>query len=262
MILHEDARAAIRRLDDYSVALVVTSPPYNVGVDYPGHDDAMPWDDYWQMIADVLGPLLNEKLIVGGRLAVNWPSYAVSKRPGYSHHHRFAEMCRAWGAPLLAEITWHQGSSDGKPCQWGSFKMASAPRFSAASEVIQVWCRETTTRPDAARETGITNEQFIEWTKCLWRFSGRPGIRSYPATFPPELPERLILLLTLPGDLVADPFCGTGTTLEAAKRLGRRWWGCDVSERAIEIARRRLSDCDSLFAPDCLCRPDAEPELT
>jgi len=63
----------------------------------------------------------------------------------------------------------------------------------------------------------------------------------YPGQKPLALLETIIRAASDPGDLVADFFCGSGTTLVAAKRLGRRWIGCDLSPRAVALTRRRLA---------------------
>jgi len=65
----------------------------------------------------------------------------------------------------------------------------------------------------------------------------------YPTQKPLRLIEPLVLALSRPGDLVVDPFCGSGTTLVAAARHGRRWLGCDIAPAAIAIAKRRLDAC-------------------
>jgi len=62
----------------------------------------------------------------------------------------------------------------------------------------------------------------------------------YPTQKPERLLERIIEALTDPGDVVADLFCGSGTTLAVAERLGRRWLGCDISPKAVGVARKRL----------------------
>lgn len=69
----------------------------------------------------------------------------------------------------------------------------------------------------------------------------------YPTQKPEALLRRILEATTLPGDLVADPFCGSGTTLAAAERLGRRWIGCDSSDRAIAVARARLEGQGAAF---------------
>ena len=65
----------------------------------------------------------------------------------------------------------------------------------------------------------------------------------YPTQKPEALLERIIRASTDPGDVVADFFCGSGTTLAVAERLGRRWIGCDASPEAVRLARRRLGAC-------------------
>jgi site-specific DNA-methyltransferase (adenine-specific) len=112
--------------------------------------------------------------------------------------------------------------------------------------LIQVWAVGSPSRTDRKGKNDITDGEFQTYTNGLWRFNGRkdPG---YPATFPPELPERLIKLFTWPEELVVDCFCGSGTTLCAAKRLGRQWWGCDVNNKAVKLARRRIAEIDCLF---------------
>ena len=62
----------------------------------------------------------------------------------------------------------------------------------------------------------------------------------YPTQKPETLLERIILASSNEGDLVADFFCGSGTTLAVAKRLERRWLGCDINPEAVAIAEKRL----------------------
>jgi site-specific DNA-methyltransferase (adenine-specific) len=86
----------------------------------------------------------------------------------------------------------------------------------------------------------------------------------YPTQKPEKLLERLLLACSRPGDLVADLCCGSGTTLAAAERLGRRWVGCDIGALAIHTARKRLLDLPGppsfslrSFSP----RPDDAPKV-
>ena len=63
----------------------------------------------------------------------------------------------------------------------------------------------------------------------------------YPTQKPVAVAERIIRASSNEGDLVADPFCGSGTALVAARRLGRRWWGCDLNLEAVALAESRLA---------------------
>lgn len=86
----------------------------------------------------------------------------------------------------------------------------------------------------------ITNQDFVDWTRSIWHFPTESAERvGHPAPFPEELPRRLILLYTFPGDLVLDPFCGVGTTCLAVQQLGRRWVGVDIDGGYLRTARAR-----------------------
>jgi DNA modification methylase len=87
--------------------------------------------------------------------------------------------------------------------------------------------------------SGMTSGCRGRWR--LGRSQGEHAERvGYPAAFPEELPRRLMKLLSFPGDLVVDPFVGSGTTAIVARSLGRRFWGCDRNQTAVERAWRRL----------------------
>src|SRR5204862_6640023 len=111
-------------------------------------------------------------------------------------------------------------------------------------------------RPGRARaeaglphENTLITEDFMELTLDLWQLPSESARRvGHPAPFPVELPERLIRLFTFAGDLVLDPFMGSGSALVAAARLGRRYVGYDTDPAYVEIARRRVAS-DEARAP-------------
>ena len=88
----------------------------------------------------------------------------------------------------------------------------------------------------------------------------------YPTQKPLKLYERVIKASSNPGDVVLDPFCGCATTCEAAERLGRRWIGIDLSEKAAELVRQRCRDIDgfldeSVHRRDIPLRTDRDPPI-
>jgi site-specific DNA-methyltransferase (adenine-specific) len=96
--------------------------------------------------------------------------------------------------------------------------------------------------PSSTNADDITREQFLEAGRGPWTFSGesRPW-EGHPAAFPSELPRRLVRYLSRVGDVVLDPFCGSGTALVAALDLKRHVYGFDISAEYVESARRRVA---------------------
>jgi site-specific DNA-methyltransferase (adenine-specific) len=88
----------------------------------------------------------------------------------------------------------------------------------------------------------MTTEDFLEATVDVWEIPAESATRvGHPAPFPVELPRRLIELYTYAGDLVLDPFIGSGTTAVAAVRTARHFVGFDTDESYVALARRRLA---------------------
>jgi site-specific DNA-methyltransferase (adenine-specific) len=123
---------------------------------------------------------------------------------------------------------------------WGSFASASAPYVIAPVEMIVILYKYTW-RKRRKGISDITKEEFIQWTNGVWTFPGEnPKRVGHPAPFPLELPRRCIKLFSFVGDIVLDPFVGSGTTVVAAYLLNRIGIGIDISRKYCEIAKKRL----------------------
>jgi site-specific DNA-methyltransferase (adenine-specific) len=93
----------------------------------------------------------------------------------------------------------------------------------------------------SGKGTAFTEEEPGELTKSVWTF---PAVSArsigHPAPFPEELPHRLIKLYTFKGDIILDPFCGSGTTCLSAIKNGRHYIGYDVDEKYVKLANKRI----------------------
>ena len=125
----------------------------------------------------------------------------------------------------------------------GQLKSAANPTLRDVHEYILVLSKDTYRRPrPEGRESTISRDDFLEWTKSVWQFPAESARRvGHPAPFPVELPRRCIELYTYSGEVVLDPFMGSGTTAIAALQTGRRFVGYEVSEEYRALAYRRLS---------------------
>jgi site-specific DNA-methyltransferase (adenine-specific) len=88
----------------------------------------------------------------------------------------------------------------------------------------------------------ITKEEFMAWTKSIWTMKAESAKKiGHPAPFPEELPRRLIKLYSFTGDIVLDPFMGSGTTAVASLREERNFVGYEINENYLEAANKRIA---------------------
>lgn len=228
------------------VQAVVTSPPYNVGIEYDVHDDTMPWDAY-RVLAGSTARALRAALVDGGRVWVNVaPVVQASPGEGRAAKDRVS-LIALWAGELehvglspADAIAWC--SVRGSGTAWGSFESPSAPNVRGDWEMV-LWYfkgRYHRTPPEGYEKWRDKVGGWPALVSNVWHL--QPETRDgHPAPFPVELASRCIRLSTWPGETVLDPFMGSGTTLVAAKALSRRAIGIEMSERYCELAARRLS---------------------
>ncbi len=225
-------------LPDASVHLMVTSPPYNVKKEY---DEDLSLDQYRELLRCVFRETYRV-LVTGGRACVNVAN--LGRRPYIPLHRYIIEDMEALGFLMRGEILWNKGSSASPSTAWGSWKSAANPVLRDVHEYIMVFSKQSFSRKRLKHhEDTIRKEDFLDWTKSVWSFPAVPA-RSvgHPAPFPEELPRRLIELYTFKGDVVLDPFCGSGTTCIAAARAGRHFLGYEISPEYCHLAENRLKD--------------------
>ena len=226
----------MEELPDDCVALMVTSPPYNVGKEY---DDDLTLHDY----LDLLHRVLKETARVlepGGRVAVNIAN--LGRKPYLPLNHHVARMLGDIGLLLRGEIVWQKAAGAGGSCAWGSWQSAKNPTLRDVHEYLLVASKGTYSRTRAGDDT-ITKEEFLAATTSVWTMKPASARRiGHPAPFPVELPARLIELYTFAGDLVLDPFMGSGSTAVAAVQANRRFVGYDTNDAYLQIARQRVAE--------------------
>jgi site-specific DNA-methyltransferase (adenine-specific) len=151
------------------------------------------------------------------------------------------------GYLMRGEVLWNKEASAGNSTAWGSWQSASNPVLRDIHEYILIFSKETFTRKKGGKENTISREAFLEWTKSIWTF---PAVSAksigHPAPFPEELPHRLIQLYTFEGDVVLDPFCGSGSTCLTALKDGRHYIGYDNEEEYVKLAKQRIEEYVSL----------------
>ena len=223
-------------IPDNSVHLMITSPPYNVRKSY---DDDLSLEEYLSLLRAVFKETWRV-LVPGGRTAINIAN--IGRKPYLPLHAFIIEIMCDIGFHMRGEIIWNKGASSGVSCAWGSFASASNPCLRDVHEYILIFSKLTNKLERTEKENTIEKEDFIEWTKSIWTFPAASAKKiGHPAPFPEELPRRLMELYSFKGDVVLDPFIGSGTTALAALKLKRHFIGYEISPEYVDLANTQIS---------------------
>ena len=262
-IIQGDCIIEMGKLPESTVDLVVTSPPYNVGIDYDSHDDRMTMEDYWEFTEQWLSKsyrLLKDD----GRIAVNIPyEVNVQDRGG-----RILFMSEFWsimkkvgfqfyGLVDLDENSPHRS----KTTAWGSWMSPSSPYIYNPKECVILAYKKDRIKKvkgepqwkgelvDLEQEDGTIKQkmmyqeedkkEFMSLVYGQWEYFADTKQQT-KATFSMDIPMKSIKILTYRNDVVLDPFVGSGTSLVAAEVSGRRWIGIELSENYSKVAKDRV----------------------
>ena len=225
------------------VNLVVTSPPYNVGIQYENHVDTMTYEQYlvW---CKVWLKKVYDVMATDGRICINVPisvTFDHLKKKGeevinYPISADYIRIAQEVGFKFYRMIIWEKMGSN-KTC-WGSWRSARAPFVIDPSECILVFYKGTWKR-EAKGESTISAKEFMLYIKNLWPMAAQKKSK-HPAAFPPELPSRCMKLFSYKGDTVMDCFMGSGTTGEVASQLERDFVGVEMSQVYFDEAKARV----------------------
>jgi len=243
--IYNDDFLKIKSIEENSVDLVVTSPPYNVDIQYENYKDDIAYDEYLKFtekwLAKCYGLVKDDGRLClnipldknkGGQQSVCADVTTIAKRVGWKYH---------------ATIIWNEQNISRRTA-WGSWLSASAPFVIAPVEVIVVLYKKTWQKRNGSRKSDISREEFLSWTNGVWNFSGESRNRiGHPAPFPVELPKRCIKLFSFVGDTVLDPFLGSGSTLIACVETGRAGIGVEINRNYCELAKKRLATSSGLY---------------
>ncbi len=221
-------------LPDNSVALAFTSPPYNNGKEY---DRDMTLQEYLDLISRVAQEVYRV-LKPGGRYVVNVAN--LGRKPYIPLHAYFYQVHTGAGFLPMGEIIWRKARGANGNCAWGSWCSAKAPRLRDIHEYLLVFAKGAYTRPERG-ESDLSGEEFMEATLSVWEIPAEMAERvGHPAPFPVALAARVIKLYSYLGDVVLDPFMGSGSTCVAAATLGRHYVGFDISPEYCALAAQRI----------------------
>lgn len=235
--LYNDSALNQAVLESKSLDLIITSPPYNVGIEYNSNMDSNDYKEYLEFSRKWIEncyfwakdgarfclniPLDKNK---GGQQSVGADITNIAKKAGWNYH---------------STIIWNEGNISRRTA-WGSWLSASAPYVIAPVELILVLYKGEWKKKHKG-QSDINKEEFMSWTNGLWTFNGESKKRiGHPAPFPRELPRRCIKLFSYVGDVVCDPFCGSGTTMIETYLNKRQFVGIELDNKYCELAKNRF----------------------
>lgn len=225
----------MKEIPSNSVHLMVTSPPYNVSKEY---DEDLSLGEYLTLLENSFKEVFRV-LVNGGRACINVAN--LGRKPYIPLSDYISKLMIDIGFYMRGEIIWNKGASASPSTAWGSWQSASNPTLRDIHEYILIFSKGDYKRERKEKEDTITKEQFIEWTKSIWTFQAESAKRvGHPAPFPEELPFRLIQLYSFKGDIILDPFMGSGTTAIASLKSKRNFIGYEISKEYIELAKKRI----------------------
>ncbi len=234
-IIYNTSSEKMYQLEDNSIHLMITSPPYNVTKEY---DKDLSLKEYLSFLKTVFTETYRV-LVDGGRACVNVAN--LGRRPYIPLSDYISQMMNEIGFNMRGEIIWNKAASASPSTAWGSWLSATNPILRDVHEYILIFSKGELKRDSTNKENSITKEQFMEWTKSIWTMNAESAKRvGHPAPFPEELPKRLIHLYSFKGDIILDPFIGSGTTAIAAVKAERKYIGYETDIKYIELAESRL----------------------
>ncbi|MGD0779383.1 MAG: site-specific DNA-methyltransferase [Dehalococcoidales bacterium] len=235
-IICGDCLEVMKKIPDNTVHLAITSPPYNLGLNYDNHNDNLSYENYLKWMKEIW--LETKRILVpGGRFALNIaPTSIKNFRP---IHHDFSNQLREIGMIMRTEILWYKQTIRRRTA-WGSWKAPSNPHIMPSWEYVLVFNKDSWILESDSKEADITAEEFKRFSDGFWYIPPETQRKGHPAPFPEELIYRLIKYYTYKNNIVLDMFGGTGTVAVVAQQTGRHFIHIDISKKYCEITERRL----------------------
>jgi site-specific DNA-methyltransferase (adenine-specific) len=263
-VVNGDCREVMKTMEEGCVDLIVTSPPYGVGIAYDVHDDDMLIEEYLKFTEEWMSEAFRV-LKDDGRIAINIP-YEINRQAKGGRVFMVSEVWQImkkigykfFGVVDLEEESPHRS----RTTAWGSWMSPSAPYIYNPKECVILAYKKKHIKivkgvPEWVGEMGEVEDkngvmknkmmytetqkrEFIDLVFGQWHYFADTKSMT-KATFSMDIPTKAIKILTYKNDVVMDPFAGSGTSLVAAETLDRRWIGIELSPNYAEVAKKRVN---------------------
>ena len=231
-----DCLEVIKEIEDNSISLLITSPPYNVGMSY---ELELSEQDYYEFLLSYFIKL-KRVLKPDGRICWNVPYQMYTKKMKHEISQWYLSVKALTTASLNIRdnITWNQSYSDNDTA-WGSWISASSPWLRHQTEAIIIGYNQQWKKLNSGTNT-ITRDEFLKYVLDIWNMPCARRDWYHPAPFPEELPYRCIQLFSYKEDIILDTFAGSCTTAIAAIKTNRNWICIEKEEKYCEQGQKRI----------------------
>jgi site-specific DNA-methyltransferase (adenine-specific) len=237
-LLHGDCLELMPSIPDKSIDLVITSPPYNCGIEYDSWDDNLEYDEYKEWCKKWMIEI-KRVLKDNGRFAINilLEMGIENNQKRVSPFAMFYNLIENIGMFPFGSPVWVD-SHRVKYTAWGSWLKSTSPYIYCPYEVILLGYNKSWRRTG---ETNITKDEFMMGCSGIWKL--RTQTREITkANFHQDLPDMCLKLLSAFGDTILDPFMGSGTTGVSCIQNNRNFIGIEISKNYFKIAEKRIED--------------------
>ncbi|MGA9348833.1 MAG: site-specific DNA-methyltransferase [Anaerolineae bacterium] len=232
-----DCLTVMKAMPEKSVHLAITSPPYNVGVEYDLHNDNLDYAKYLGWLNEVWKELIRV-LVDGGRFALNIAPTSISDFCPV--HIDLVNQLRDLGMIFRTEILWYKQSMTARRTAWGSWQSPSNPHIIPSWEYVYIFSKGNWRLDGDKNKIDITAEEFKRFSDGFWHIPAESQRNGHPAPFPEELIYRLIKYYSYQDNVILDMFGGTGTVAAVAYKTKRKYIHIDISEQYCQLAAKRL----------------------
>lgn len=257
-IFHKSSES-MAEIEDNSIRCIITSPPYFNVKDYGMDNQIGKSSATYEHFIDSMLPVWQECFRIlkpNGKLCINSPIMPMEKKVYSTHYNRDIlninndieySVLQNTNFFRYGQVIWDKGSTD--QLMMGSYPYPPNFYFLNTIEFINVFVKDG--KPEQLdrefkEQSRLGKEEWREYISTIWRFAPE-GDRRHPAPFPVELPRRLIKLFSFKGDVIVDPFMGSGTTAVAAVQTGRSFIGYEINRQYIDLAWERLNQAGHMF---------------
>lgn len=232
-----DRIEVMQRMPENFIHLIITSPPYNVGIPYDNHHDLLPYKEYLEFLEHTWRECYRI-LVHGGRICINVPSVTADGE----YQPLFCDVINQMkkiGYIQRGDILWYKQSIS-KRTAWGSWMSPSNPYVVQPYEFVLVFSKGSRKLEGDKDKVDITKDEFIEFSNSFWSIKPQTQPKGHPVPFPEELVYRLVKFYSYRENIVLDPFAGSGTVGVVALKTHRNFICIDKSIEYCNLSARYL----------------------